>query len=627
MNLPLLLLSVIFLARFGCSRELESFHVHTFSLSELQEPSQELRAKLEEAVFNHGIFAVTDAFYSGADELPKLEERTEQHQIHASRKEDPFAGALSTFMQCAASGKLSGKLKDVVLDDGNIRSTLAIATNASVHYPLPENVTRECPALAQTSDKLREAVDSTGRAYAAILDSLLHPELSSASAPYEFRRPISSAMEKSESLEHFHVFHGPKEDIQNSKDGENAAIELHTDMGLFLVMSAAEYFSTNGPNSQRLDPNNGKPESGFILQLPDGRMVKPIIPDGSLLVMNGEGCTRWSWPGHSAEQVQASRAPHPAAHEVVLPQLKGISRAWFGRMYLPPRSSLLVDTNMSFNEYRQQTYSAFHEGTPDLALTTGCSRNARKLADEDLCGANEVYCWMSCIAFSSDIGCSKSDVQCADPTGAIWPNEFINPGTGDPDHCYDCGLSCPAIPGGNSTSPPSRPSTGFCNTRLIAISMWMTGFQFSGKSTDPCVIYLFPEWVLDTKVKFAFACIGTFFMGIACLSLAYAIAVIKRKRRASHVQSVCPNVEEKGGLVGTPPAPPSQHKQMKLLWELLIVLLYAIQMTLAYWLMLLAMTYQAELFIMTVAGLATGYWIFNLYLEEEEAENNDPCCV
>eukprot|EP00955_Chlamydomonas_euryale_P033316 347508-Chlamydomonas_euryale.AAC.1 len=98
-------------------------------------------------------------------------------------------------------------------------------------------------------------------------------------------------------------------------------------------MTAPEYFSE--PGAERLAPEAGKPASGFVLQLPSGELVKPVAPEGSLLVLNGEGATRWM------RAVDGARRPRPATHEVTVPDIRGMARAWFGRMYFPPRDALL----------------------------------------------------------------------------------------------------------------------------------------------------------------------------------------------------------------------------------------------------------------------------------------------
>ena len=44
--------------------------------------------------------------------------------------------------------------------------------------------------------------------------------------------------------------------------------------------------------------------------------------------------------------------------------------------------------------------------------------------------------------------------------------------------------------------------------------MLMGGFSLMGRTTA-CVVLLFQDWVLDTKLKFGLACFGIFAMGFA----------------------------------------------------------------------------------------------------------------
>ncbi len=107
-------------------------------------------------------------------------------------------------------------------------------------------------------------------------------------------------------------------------------------------------------------------------------------------------------------------------------------------------------------------------------------------------------------------------------------------------------------------------------------------------------MFLFPEWVLDSAVKFAFACIGTFLMGLLVGGLTRARAVV----RAAWPTTVRAALLRRGHA--------ASGRGYAALGHALVVLLAAVQLCFGYFLMLVAMTYQAELFIMVVLGLAVG---------------------
>lgn len=119
----------------------------------------------------------------------------------------------------------------------------------------------------------------------------------------------------------------------------------------------------------------------------------------------------------------------------------------------------------------------------------------------------------------------------------------------------------------------------------------MTGLQFSGTSSDACVVYLFKEWTLDTNVKFAFACIGTFLMGVVVIALGGVRQFFWRQHEGVPNTS---SLHNRGLIAG-------------------VTFTYMVQLTLSYCVMLFVMTYQAELFIMSVLGLVTGHFYFDIY--------------
>ncbi|KAG5185560.1 hypothetical protein JKP88DRAFT_180210 [Tribonema minus] len=497
--------------------------------------------------------------------------------------------------------------------DGTARRTLATATNAGVPLPLPTAVAEACPRFAEAAERLRSAVDATGRAYANILDKLAHGDASLESGEVPPFASYAAAASTAESLEHFHVFtrDAPAGGDSRRHGNHDSMLPLHSDMGLFLVMTAAEYFELE--SGARLELGHGTaPQTGLLVELPDGRRVRPQLPQGSLLVMNGEAATRWMDAG--------ALRPHAPLHEVESLELTATARAWFGRMYFPPQAATLRGEALlplTFGEYRQQTYEAFRSGQGHSASAVGCtpmttsamlqqqSHNIsaqRVLADEGSCGVDEVYCWMSCMQIPAALTCPKADIVCINPTdGTLWPEDYVD-SSGTPGHCYDCVPDC----GATATSTSS-----FCNTVLSPTTMWMTGFQFmAGHAGSPCVVYLFPGWVLNSAVKFGIACVGSFLMGIAAAALTSVRLLLNRQ--------FVP--QQKGHKPG--------------LWALagyaLQLVVLAVQLTLGYWCMLVAMTYQAELFIMIVLGLAFGQ-LFNVVYEGGKGgaaadESPNVCC-
>ena len=118
------------------------------------------------------------------------------------------------------------------------------------------------------------------QAYAAALDKLAHslePEVESFDS---FAQATASA----ESLEHFHLFRR-----EAAPPAGASALDMHTDMGLFIVMTTAAYLPLVG--SAPSEDAGRSP--GLQVKLADGTVAEARFQPGSLIVMNGEGSNRW----------------------------------------------------------------------------------------------------------------------------------------------------------------------------------------------------------------------------------------------------------------------------------------------------------------------------------------------
>lgn len=208
-----------------------------------------------------------------------------------------------------------------------------------------------------------------GLAYAAALDALVHgPGLSPLQLKLRGLDSFVQAVVQGESLEHFHTFTRPQGGPQRpsatpataaaSDSQATAALHMHTDIGMFIVTTAAQYFEASNPNTTPGDEGTGagqvwrqsgepdvaesddvtgagashpptgppRPHPGLYLELPSGQVVRPLFPAGSLLVMNGEAGSKWMRVSRGAP------LPPAAPHEVVLPtDMRGRVRAWYGR--------------------------------------------------------------------------------------------------------------------------------------------------------------------------------------------------------------------------------------------------------------------------------------------------------
>ena len=162
--------------------------------------------------------------------------------------------------------------------------------------------------------------------------------------------------------------------------------------------------------------------------------------------------------------------------------------------------------------------------------------------------------------------------------------------------------------------------------------MHMTGFAFF--PTD-CVIYLFREWRLDSAAKFAFAVLGTVLLGVLTEWLTHfrreklapsSATRLKGRPRLWHVAMAAIftiQARAAADAAARPPARPTDRPSFAPPASPLTRLSHP-QATLGYFLMLVAMTYQGELFIAVIAGLGLGHGAFNVHAP---VAGTDACCV
>lgn len=203
---------------------------------------------------------------------------------------------------------------------------------------------------------------------------------------------------------------------------------------------------------------------------------------------------------------------------------------------------------------------------------------------------------------TTHLQCSKQDVVCRDPQGHLWPNDFLPPGSSKPGHCFDCSVQCQ----GDAPGSPDAEPQALCNKNLTAITMWMTGFQTASEPNDPCVAFLLAQLPLTSRLRFALACIGTFFMGLLNAGLGWA---------SRSAEKGMPAITAKSAVAA----------RLRMRGEVVLVIIYLVRMTLAYLLMLVAMMYQVELFVMVIAGLVVGHYMFTIRTEGSD-DTIDPCC-
>ena len=130
----------------------------------------------------------------------------------------------------------------------------------------------------------------------------------------------------------------------------------------------------------------------------------------------------------------------------------------------------------------------------------------------------------------------------------------------------------------------------------------MSGFNNAFGGNDyACILFLFRNSVVDSSVKYGFAVVGVFMLGV----LNEFFALLRR---------FCINYFEGGNGNGSFRAGPSG----------VLALLYAVQMVNAYFLMLLVMTFDNIIFSFAIFGLMFGHFVALSLRDDERSGSAGP---
>nr|CCA18015.1 conserved hypothetical protein [Albugo laibachii Nc14] len=135
---------------------------------------------------------------------------------------------------------------------------------------------------------------------------------------------------------------------------------------------------------------------------------------------------------------------------------------------------------------------------------------------------------------------------------------------------------------------------GFCTGKG---SVMLNGFQSSVHGS--CIRLFFFPWVLNSQVKYAFGFIGIFLIAVGNEYLAKCREQLRRHVMMSGKSS--------------------SHRRK---WTLVLATLYMIQMVVAYFAMLVVMTYETGLFIALILGFGAGFLFFKK-LEFDDGKKNE----
>lgn len=466
------------------------------------------------------------------------------------------------------------------MNDGSRRLSCAAKSTKGIAQPMSS-------VCGEGATRLRAVVDATTRQLFLSLDAIATKKNKDRKLLMKPRYyTFNELFGEGEHLEHLHTYFSPSQNTPK-KDTE-MTLDFHVDAGMLIAMTTGYY------SHEKSD------KSGLYIMLPDNTKAKAIVDDNALVIMVGDGASRWLSPllGKPLRAI-----PHALIADLQPVQGTAAARSWYGKMYLPPADAIIPQEDLTFREYHileskhsQTSGNKNEESRQSLSdlLPSACGGKLShyKSTVQDNCAADEIFCWAQCMSLS-EISCDKSDAICynyRDETPSD-PSSMCMQGDDDVHNGHYCRPACSSILNNDTDY-----SSGYC--RGEGTTMFMQGFISiveKGDGKTDCVNLLFPQWTLDSELKYAFACIGVFGMSMLIQFLAKLRVDINKKY---------PNTIYR---------------------KLAHTILYGMHVILGYFAMLVAMTYSVELFCMICCGLIVGFAVF--HSDDPLAhKTSDPCC-
>ena len=548
------------------------------------------------------------------------------------------------------------------LSDGTVRRTLGARTLRGAPEPLVSACDgADSTQVHEATDALRALVDQGTRRFVRALEPLVRPGVALPGGAASLTELLLGV----EHLEHFHAYspRAPPTPPTLFNGSAAAAAEalpptlpMHVDAGLFISIVPALYLPAAAASgdagvsaaasaasaasavsaasaSASSSSSSSPPPPDFFVERSDGAYayLPAHTATDSLLFVLGDGWSHWINP---VLKLSLRAAPHT----IIVPPRAAADgeakagggagemtklRLWHGRMVLPPATAPMPNGG-NFESWRRERVAQALEvaaGARDAttagrnlereldssssaaqaeALPAGCAGGGALLLEDSGCvvppsppgtppdpyaGEPGIRCWMRCQSVK-ELPCGNA--TCVD-TSKPPPYHHV-----DPDKM--CGAACkPECLAEPPAAPPPPP--GFCDGPLVDMSM--RGFIWAGQGAD-CLMLLHSDFPLDSPVRLSAGVVVTLLLGF----VVEALTCFRRR------------LVGKSGIRRGPSLPRS--------WAALSIGMYALQTALAYALMLIAMTYQSELFIAVIAGLALGHTCFNL--RAPVPESADPCC-
>lgn len=297
---------------------------------------------------------------------------------------------LATAAACAvtARNRKAAFLLHRKLSDGTLRYTISNESGGKLSDAGDETLAH-CPGYRDVyrdfSGLIEAAVASVGKA----LDATQALHIATGSGEALTAREL---LEESVHLDHFHAYqdgatHAHRRQQLSTDPSLPLSLEMHTDNGLLIAMSAPEYFDV-AASGEVVIRETRQEDAGLFIQTAAGETVRPVLVADELVLMLGSGADQWIHTSPTLRPVvHGMRFPHTLSYtddaDSGTPKLL---RAWFGKMVLLNADHVMPNTGLSYGEYANRTTRYLVDASVDYDFAAAaCPRTRRLQASDSKC--------------------------------------------------------------------------------------------------------------------------------------------------------------------------------------------------------------------------------------------------
>jgi hypothetical protein len=268
---------------------------------------------------------------------------------------------LRTAANCAVQAQRKGAefLLHRQLRDGTNRYTVSLKSGRELAEVLDQSaeLLALCPEYVEVHAAFSEAVELAVANVGTALDAT--QKFHVVAEQGEVAMTARKLLEESVHLDHFHAYEAAQTLRRLQEDVEinvaDMSLELHTDNGLMIAMSAPEYFEVLSSGDLQHKDTEAR-DAGLFIQTASGEIVRPVLKPDELILMLGSGIDDWiktSPPLHSV--LHGMRYPRAVSMVDGDEQDSKVLRSWFGKMILLDAHHVMDNTGLTFGQYANQT--------------------------------------------------------------------------------------------------------------------------------------------------------------------------------------------------------------------------------------------------------------------------------